>query len=78
MAKHLMRRDIRWLVWFPAGMYLVALPVGAVDAAGPFCQHCLGAQQRLCVRNICHQWRTLGTVLRPRSRINASYNLKMQ
>ena len=28
IAKHLMRRDIRWLVWFPAGMYLVALPVG--------------------------------------------------
>jgi predicted MFS family arabinose efflux permease len=28
LATHLTRRDIRWLVWFPAAMYLTALPLG--------------------------------------------------
>jgi MFS family permease len=28
LTARLLRRDIRWLVWFPAGMYLLALPIG--------------------------------------------------
>ncbi|MDP8983661.1 MAG: MFS transporter [Pseudomonadota bacterium] len=28
IATYLTRRDIRWLVWFPAAMYAVALPLG--------------------------------------------------
>jgi MFS family permease len=28
LTAHLMRRDIRWLVWFPASMYMLALPIG--------------------------------------------------
>jgi predicted MFS family arabinose efflux permease len=28
IANYLARLDIRWLVWFPAGMYLMALPLG--------------------------------------------------
>jgi hypothetical protein len=28
LATFLTRRDIRWLVWFPAAMYLIALPLG--------------------------------------------------
>ena len=28
IATYLIRRDIRWLVWFPAAMYMVALPLG--------------------------------------------------
>lgn len=28
LANYLTRRDIRWLVWFPAAMYLIALPLG--------------------------------------------------
>jgi MFS family permease len=28
LATYLTRRDIRWLVWFPAAMYLIALPLG--------------------------------------------------
>ena len=28
IATYLTRRDIRWLVWFPAAMYSVALPLG--------------------------------------------------
>jgi len=28
VANKLMRRDVRWLVWFPAAMYSVALPIG--------------------------------------------------
>ena len=28
LAAGLTRRDIRWLVWFPATMYIIALPVG--------------------------------------------------
>jgi MFS family permease len=28
IATYLTRRDIRWLVWFPAAMYVIALPVG--------------------------------------------------
>jgi MFS family permease len=28
IAARLTRRDIRWLVWFPAMMYMVALPIG--------------------------------------------------
>jgi MFS family permease len=28
LATYLTRRDIRWLVWFPAAMYAIALPLG--------------------------------------------------
>jgi len=28
LATYLTRRDIRWLVWFPAAMYVIALPLG--------------------------------------------------
>lgn len=28
IATRLLRRDVRWLVWFPAAMYSVAIPVG--------------------------------------------------
>jgi MFS family permease len=28
LTARLMRRDIRWLVWFPATMYMLALPIG--------------------------------------------------
>jgi MFS family permease len=28
IATYLTRRDIRWLVWFPAAMYVIALPLG--------------------------------------------------
>jgi MFS family permease len=28
IATYLIRRDIRWLVWFPAAMYMLALPLG--------------------------------------------------
>ncbi len=28
LATYLIRRDIRWLVWFPAAMYVIALPLG--------------------------------------------------
>ena len=28
VASALMRRDVRWLVWFPAAMYAIAVPLG--------------------------------------------------
>ena len=28
LATILIRRDIRWLVWFPGTMYIIALPIG--------------------------------------------------